>query len=274
MTRMQVVRAIWIAEGAIAAFLGGLLVTWLVEVSLRHALHWSLPGWVGTAERGLSLAVAISVGALVYRQRNRLRPNPLGPPLSSPIDNRIYAQVYDYVSWRVRVAAVIVWLLSMYVGARLVWNDGKPNASAGWTVFFVSCYLALSTSWLLGRLANGEYYDLLRSENPRRRLPSGLRERAAELQALVVQASHLEEELREAVEVQERILDEIRRRVDDHRRIASISREEAESVARVMDAWQEPERRRTLRFNLAVSALFFALGVTIPIALRLWFHLG
>jgi hypothetical protein len=274
MTRTQVVRAIWIAEGAIAAFLGSLLVTWLLEVSLRRALHWSLPGWVGTAERGLSLAVAVSVGAFVYRRRDRLRPKSLGPPLSSPIEGRIYARVHDYVGWRLRVGTTIVWLLSMYVGARIVWGDGDFDAEAGWAVFFVSSNLAFAANLLLRRLLYSEYKDLLRGENPRRELPSGLPERATELQALLVRASYLDEELREAVRVQEGVLDEIRQRVDDQLQVAAISREEAESVARVMDARQEPARRRSFWISLFVNAFFYVLGVVTPIALRFWFHLG
>jgi hypothetical protein len=29
------------------------------------------------------------------------------------------------VNWRVRVGLVLIWLLSMYVGARIIWGSGQ-----------------------------------------------------------------------------------------------------------------------------------------------------
>jgi len=231
----------------------------------------------------LLVMVGIVVGIYAYRTVKGLRPQPPALPDHSPVDLRLWQQASRYgvsLGRRVGVAAFIVeGILAVFA---------LPSAAAGSpAVIWVLLASSMALGFWTANLGEKECHDVLAQQTPRRALPTDLVKRAQDVQTAMEQVAFLAEELQDDVKVQQEALDEIQRQVVDHQRTAAISKAQAESVARVLDARQEQGRRRSfwsgLAVNVIVGFLFYMLGVLTPalmdtdslrLLLRHWLHLG
>jgi hypothetical protein len=268
--RPQLVRAMRIAVRILGTFLGGLTLIWLLSISIRRGFHRPLPPWAVPVLLSVSVAAAIGVGVYAYRRLGDLQPKPLGPPRRSPIDERIEERAYVYAIKLGGSLGAIMLVLVTTVAFNLL----PPGVARGTVVLLGAPALAIACLFIAAGLAETEYREVLARQTARRPMPRDLAKRAAELQRLLLRASYQEEELRQEVEMQQQILKEISERVVDYQRMAAISKPEAESVARVMDALEEPHRRRSSRTALIYNVGFFIAGVVAPLVLHYGFGIG
>ena len=245
---------------------------------------FAIPGPVGWPLVTLLVMVAVVVGIYAYRTVKGLRPQPPALPDYSPVDLRLWEQARRYgvaLGWRVGVAAFVVEGILTLLALFALAAAGSP--AVFWALLASSTALGFWTA----KLGREECHDVLAQQTPRRALPTDLVERARDVQTAMEQVAFLAEELQDDVKVQQRVLDEIQRQVVDYQHTAAISKAEAESVARVLDARQERGRRRSfwsgIAVNVAVGFGFYVLGVltsalvdtdSLRALLHRWLHLG
>jgi hypothetical protein len=261
--RAQVVR--WsriLFRAAFAFFLIGMMGVVILDAVLPAGRTF-MTVWLLVA-----VAVIAGVGVALHGQRTvwGLHPRPVPLPATSAVEQRRQAEADDYsvgLSSRVGVAGYLVGITLLLV---LVPDSGLVTAVG----LVLALILAVSLGGWISKLARAEYQDVLARQTPRLVIPN-LVERAQAVQEAMEEVARLNEELQDEVRVQQGVLGEIQRQVVDHQRTAAISKAEAESVARVLDVYQERGRRRSfwggLAVNLAVAVIsgffFFLLAVYV-----------